>query len=326
VYVEGRTVSPDAPIAWLDRSGKVSPLRAMPSNWSNPVFSPDGGRLAIDIFDGKQTDIWVYDWARDTLSRLTFDQADDVHPAWTPDGRRIAFSSKRGDGAHLNLYWQHADGSGEATRLTDSSNDQYAGSWHPGGKVLAFEEVDPQTRVDVMLLPMEGDEAGGWKPGKPTPFLRTPFTEGAPVFSPDGRWLAYISSESGRNDIFVRPYPGPGGKWQISTAAADDPMWSRTSRELFFAAAPTPLRLMVSRYSVEGDSFRADKPMPLSETLFPNRPRGPSHDVAVHPDGQRFAVAPIPQAENTARFDKVIFVFNFLDELRRIAPPQNNPR
>ena len=322
VYVPGRTVSQDAPMSWLDRSGKTMTLRAMPMNWSNPVFSPDGTRLAIDIFDGKQADVWVYDWGRDTLSRLTFDQADDVRPAWTPDGRRIVFSSRRGDRAHFNLYWQHADGTGEVTRLTESTNDQYAGSWHPAGKVLAFDEVDPTTQRNLMLLPMEGDEATGWKPGKPTSFLTTPLNEGAPVFSPDGRWLAYLSNESGRNDLFVRPYPGPGGKWQISTAAADDPMWSPTGRELFFVATPG-LRLMVARYSVEGDSFRADKPMLLSDTPFLVRPRPPSHDVAVHPDGQRFVVAPVPEAEIAARFDKVVFVFNFLDELRRIAPPRN---
>ena len=322
VYVPGRSIASDVPISWIDRSGKVAPLRAMPSNWSNPVFSPDGTRLAIDIFDGKQSDVWVYDWARDALSRLTFDAADDLHPAWTPDGRRIAFSSRRGDGTHLNVYWQRADGSGEATRLTQSSHDQYPGSWHPAGKVLLFDEIDPLRRSDMMLLPMEGDEASGWKPGTPASFLSTAFSEGSPVFSPDGRWVAYISNESGRNDVFVRPYPGPGGKWQISTATADDPMWSRSSPELFFVATPG-LRLMATRYSVDGDSFRADKPMLLSQTPFLSRPRAPSHDVAVHPDGQRFAVAPIPETELTARFDKIVFVSNFLDELRRVAAPRN---
>jgi serine/threonine-protein kinase len=320
VYIPGQAVSAEGPMVWMDRSGKTSPLRAMPANWSNPVFSPDGSRLAVDIWDGKQADVWIYDWARDTLSRLTFDQTDDQRPAWTPDGQRIVFSSKRGDGAHFNLYWQRADGTGDAMRLTDSTKNQYAGSWHPAGKVLAFLD-DDASDTNIMLLPMEGDETTGWKPGAPTAFLTTPLRESTPIFSPDGRWIAYLSNENGRNDLFVRPFPGPGGKWQISTAAADDPMWSRTSREVFFAAPD--LQLMVAAYSVDGDSFRADKPKVVSETRFTTRPRPPSRDIAIHPDGQRFAIAPLPESQTTARLDKVVFVLNFFDELRRIAAPRN---
>jgi serine/threonine protein kinase/Tol biopolymer transport system component len=320
VYVPGQAVSDVAPVQWMDRSGKLTPLRAMPASWSNPVFSPDGSRLAFDLSDGRQSDVWVYDIARDTLSRLTFDQADDQRPAWTPDGRRIAFSSKRG-GSSFNLYWQRADGTGEATRLTQSSATQYAGSFHPNGKVLAFLEVGGQTASDLMMLPIDGDETSGWKPGEPTAFLKTPLNESTPVFSPDGRWLAYLSNDNGVNNVYVRPFPGPGGKWQISAGASDDPMWSAARRELFFASSPG-LLLMSVGYSVDGDSFRADKPKPVSETRFAVRPRTPSRDIALHPDGQRFAIAPVVETA-TARLDKVVFVFNFLDELRRIAAPRN---
>jgi serine/threonine-protein kinase len=322
VYLPGQSASNDAPISWMDRLGKTTALREMPANWSNPAFSPDGGRLAVDISDGKQTDVWVYDWVRDTLSRLTFDQTDDQRPVWTPDGQRIVFSSKRGDGQFLNLYWQRADGTGDAVRLTESKTSQFASSWHPSGKFLAFLDMNPQTISDLMILPMQGDESTGWRPGTPTVFLKTPFVESTPEFSPDGRWLAYLSNEAGRSDVYVRPFPGPGGKWQISTSAADDPMWSRTRPELFFAAAPG-LRLMVAGYSVEGESFRADKPKLVSDTRFAVRPRPPSRDVALHPDGQRFAVAPLPDTNASARLDKVVFVFNFLDELRRIAPAKH---
>ena len=324
VYVPGRGVNSDDPIAWMDRAGKTTALRTMPANWSNPAFSPDGTRLAIDIFDGKQSDIWIYDWMRDTLSRLTFDPSDDVRPAWTPDGSRVAFSSKRRDGMRFNLYWQRADGGGEATALTESANDQYAGSWHPSGKFLAFLELNQQATPassDLMVLQVDGSEATGWKPGTPTAFLKTPQNESTPAFSPDGRWIAYLSNETGRNDLFVRPFPGPGGKWQISTAAADDPMWSPNGRELFFAATPG-LRLMVAGYSTDGDVFRAERPQLLSETRFVTRPRQPSRDIALHPDGQRFAIAPAPPEEKNTRLDKVVFVLNFLDELRRIAPPK----
>ncbi len=138
------------------------------------------------------------------------------------------------------------------------------------------------------------------------------------MFSPDGRWVAYISNEGGRNDIFVAPYPGPGGKYQLSTAAADDPTWSRTAPEFFFLNT-ADLRLMVMPYRVEGNTFVAGKPVPLHETRIAGRPRSPSRDLDLHPDGKRFVVAG-SESEAAQRLDKVVFVFNFFDELRRIAP------
>src|SRR5262249_27986342 len=153
--------------------------------------------------------------------------AEDRNPVWTPNGKRIVFSSSRGDKPTANLYWQRADGTGEAQRLTDSNNLQYAASWDPNGKFLAFAE-SKESGADLMILPVEGDETSGWKPGKPTVFLSGPFNKSSPMFSPDGRWLAYVSSESGQNEVYVRPFPGPGGKWQISTGGGSYPTWSRT--------------------------------------------------------------------------------------------------
>ena len=315
-YLPGGSVGADAPIAFVDHTGKATPLRATPANWSNPRFSPDGTRLAMDIFDGKQTDVWISDWSRDTLTRLTFAAGRDETPVWTPDGRRVVFASTRG-GA-LNLYWQRADGTGDVERLTESKNDQAPGSWHPSGKFLAFVERNPQTNGDLMILPMEGDDASGWKPGEPTIFLNSPFLEREPAFSPDGKWLAYISAESGREEIYVRPFPGPGGKWQISTNGGVYPFWSRTRRELFYGGSPDQ-RFMVATYSVDSDSFRADKPRVWSELSVPLRPRG-GRASDLHPDGERWAMAPVTQNETAAKQDKVVFVFNFFDELRRIAP------
>src|SRR4030095_1096424 len=165
----------------------------MPADWSNATFSPDGRRLAMDIIDNGNTDIWIYDVDRDQLSRLTTDPGDDLAPTWTPDGRRVVFSSTRG-GTVPNLYWQAADGSDEATRLTDAPFDQFATSWHPSGKFLAFRQVNPQSGSDVMILPLEGSESAGWKPGTPTTLLNSRFEERMPEFSPDGRWLAYLSN------------------------------------------------------------------------------------------------------------------------------------
>ena len=137
VYLPGGTVSNGAPVHWVDRDGKTTFLRAAASNWSNVAFAPDGRRLALDINDGRQTDVWIYEWARDTLSRFTFDPANDEKPVWTPDGRRIVFASVRGR-LPSQLYWQRADGTGEVQRLTDSKNPQFPASWHPSGKFLAF--------------------------------------------------------------------------------------------------------------------------------------------------------------------------------------------
>jgi serine/threonine-protein kinase len=305
-----------APIVWLDQTGKTTPLRATPENWSTPSFSPDGTRLAMDISDGSQTDIWTYEWGRDRLSRLTFDTADDVRPVWTPDGRRITFGSRRGGKSTQNLYWQRADGTGDAQRLLDTPNAKYPGSWHPSGKFLAYYELRAQTNADLMILPVDGDETAGWTLGTPTVFLSTPAVESSPMFSPDGRWLAYMSNESGRVEIYVRPFPGPGGQWQISNTRADDPTWSRTKRELFYLAAD--LRIMRASYSIEGDSFHADKPQVWSDARIGGRPRALSRDLDLHPDGQRFAIAP-GEVASAEKQNKVVLIFNFFDELRRLT-------
>jgi eukaryotic-like serine/threonine-protein kinase len=318
VYAAGDTLLDTAPMKWLDRTGTLSVLRNAPSNWTNPAFSPDGRLLAVDVHDGVQTDIWIYDWERDTLSRRTFDTADDARPVWSPDGTRIAYASRRGGTSTFNLYWQRADGTGDAERLTTSQNAQWPSSFHPNGRTLAFLETSTGGVTDVMMLPIEGDEKSGWKPGAPAAFLKASYSESSAMFSPDGRWIAYISNEGGRNDIFVAPYPGPGGKYQLSSATSDDPTWSRTAQEFFFLNT-ADLRVMVMPYRVEGNTFVAGKPVPLHETRIAGRPRSPSRDLDLHPDGKRFVVAG-SESETAQRLDKVVFVFNFFDELRRIAP------
>ena len=136
----------------------------------------------------------------------------------------------------------------DAQRLTESKSAQQAGSWRPDGKILAFHQQNPNTNSDIMTLPIEGDEKSGWKPGEPKPFVNTAFSEVQPVFSPDGRWLAYSSNESGDYDLYVRPFPGPGGKWQVSSGGGNYPKWSRNGKELFYRTgtarswwSPTPL-------------------------------------------------------------------------------------
>ena len=209
-----------------------------------------------------------------------------------------------------NLYWQRADGTGDAQRLTESRNAQQPSSWHPSGRFLAFEETTADTKVDVMILPMEGDEASGWKPGKPTVFLNGPYVEFDPMFSPDGRWLAYSSVESGHPEVYVRPFPGPGGRWLIGAGA--NPTWSRTKRELFYGVKG---RIMVAAFTVEGQSFRAEKPRALVRGTLPDARIHPH----VRPAPRRGAVrARARRAAAGREADRLVFIFNFFDELRRI--------
>jgi Tol biopolymer transport system component len=313
LYLPGPSIGAGAPLHLMNREGKTTPLRFTPANWFELLFAPDGQRLAMQIRD-KSSDIWVYDLRQETLTRVTQDPGLAGTPVWTPDGRGIVFASARGDRLAPNLYWQRADGTGAAVRLTESKYWQRPASWHPSGKFLAFEEVHKEN-VDIMILPIEGNDASSWKPGTPTPFLNGPFIEGFPMFSPDGRWLAYSSNETGRHEVYVRPFPGQGGKWQVSTGGGTHPTWSRAKPELFYGLDG---QIMVAPYTVHADSFRAEKPRLWSEGRY--QPRGASRMFDLHPDGERFALAPAAQTSDVTRQNSVVFIFNFFDELRRVAP------
>jgi serine/threonine-protein kinase len=318
VYLKGPISGTGEPIHWVDFRGTRTVLRATAATWMNFLFAPDGQRLALQQISDGQGDIWVYEWARDVLTRLTFDPASDQKPVWTPDGRRLVFTSARADKTTSNIYWQRADGTGDAQRLTESPHFQQPTSWHPSGKFLAFEEFDSGsnksvTNTDLMILPVAGDEASGWMPGTPTKFLSTPFSEREPMFSPDGRWLAYSSNESGRDEVYVRPFPGPGAKWQISTGGGVYPTWSRTKRELLYGVNG---QIMVVSYEVRGDSFSAEKPRAWYDGRYVVR--GLTRTFDLHPDGTRVALQTVEQTP--VKQDKLTFLFNFFDELRRIAP------
>jgi serine/threonine-protein kinase len=316
-YVPGAPTSDrGGPINWVERDGKVSPLRSG-GVWINPQFSPEGARLALQINDGKQNDIFVYDWARDALTQMTFDPGPDSTPLWTPNGKRIVFTSDREvDGQKgPQLFWMNADGTGEPTRLTDEAGAKGAHSWHPSGKYLAFQQVR-ESGFDLMILPMEGDEARGWKPGKPRAFLSTPAIEVFPKFSPDGRWIAYFSNESGPWEVYVRPFEG-AGKWKISSDGGGFPRWSRTKNELLFVTLTAPFQILAAPYSVVGDSFRADKPIVWTPT--PIAQLGTNNSYDLHPDGKRLAAMAAADPGAAGR-DTVVFIFNFFEYLRGAAP------
>ena len=320
VYVRQFLAGDARPITWLDRSGRSTILRSTSSTWSNFSFAPDGRRLALVTSDGKQDDIWVDDLGRDAIDRVTRFNASSQVPVWTPDGRRIVFTSMLGEkevAKSWNLYWLQADGSGALQRLTTSPNMQTPGSWHPSGKVLAFIEQQG-SHSTVMLLPMEGDERSGWRPGTPTPLSNGAFDQRAPAFSPDGRWLAYESNQSGPYNVYVRRFPGPGVPIPISTSGGQSPRWSRTRPELIYETPDR--RIVIVNYSVSGDAFHPDQPRPWPEA---QSTRGFGRGFDLHPDGDRLLLPAVGEAGSPPKWDRLNLILNFFDELRRIAPAQS---
>ena len=275
VYLAGESVTEGVDIQWLDRDGKTSPLRTTHANWWNLRFAPDRRRLALQITEGTD-DIWIYEWSRDVLTRLTGNAGDNTHPVWTPDGRRLVFASTRESKAP-NLYWQRADETGGAVRLTSSGNAQRPGSWDPTGRYLVFEELDAQSKLNVMMLSMDGDESSGWKAGNATAILNGIHNEYQPAVSPDGRWLAYVSDESGRDQVYVRPFRRAGGRMQVSVAGGRAPVWSPTSAEILYGLIESNQgQIMIAPYSVKGDEFIVDKATTLARPALPG-PRTKPH-------------------------------------------------
>ncbi|HXY07690.1 MAG TPA: protein kinase [Terriglobales bacterium] len=321
VYVAGETVSTPVTISWMDKEGRFQPLRATPGDYYDLRFSPDGKRLAFTIHDRTTADIWVYDWERDTTARLTFGPGKSAWPVWTPDGQRIAFVSDR-EGSVPRMFWVRADGTGTVERLLENKDEQIPFSFSPDGKFLIYGQLSAGTNWDIWILPIEGDEKSGWKPGTPRPFLKTPAVEFQPQFSPDGRWLAYmLAGASGTPEVYVSPFPGPGGNWQISNGGGVFPTWSRNGKELFFRTNDD--HIMVSTYRVVGDSFQADKPQLWSPGQVANR--GPWRNFDLTPDGKRFAVTYRQPSQEPAEMknDKFVVLLDVFTELRRVASPPN---
>ena len=327
-YREGATTGGGmpAPIWWTDKSGAMTLLRSAPSAWGTPRFSPDGRRIAFAVeaphAPGRtmNASIWVYDWTRDTMTRLTTGDSADVMPVWTPDGAHIVFGSNR-DKDVSNLYYVRSDGSGGVQRLTTSTLPQLPDSWHPNGKLLAYHEGSPSSDQKIMIMPVEGSDTDLWKPGAPQTFVGGKAIKASAQFSPDGRWISYASAEAGQIEVYVQPFPGPGGRWQISSGGGAANWWSHTKQELFFAP-PTPVRrIFVVPYTVAGGTFNPGKPEPWSELRSTNTPMSVNYgwQADLHPDGERFAVAPAPDAAGSARADHLVLVSSFLDELRRVS-------
>jgi serine/threonine protein kinase len=290
--------NPQIKLVWVDRKGGEQPLPAPPHAYRNPRLSPDGQRVAVTI-DELGSQEWLLDISRGTLTRLTFEGSYNGGMAWTPDGKRVVFGTDRA--GPRNLFWQLADGSGGAERLITSDHTEVASSWSPDGQALAYEETTPGTGFDLWVFRL-GDH-------KAQPFLQTRFNEIAPRFSPDGRWLAYASDESGRYEIYVQPYPGPGGKWQISTEGGMEPVWARNG-ELFYRNGDKMMAVETNTKS----TFSADKPKVLFEGRYANYQSLPAYDVT--PDGQRFLLTKTSEQGP----QEINVVVNWTEELKQKAP------
>ncbi|HEY3125245.1 MAG TPA: hypothetical protein VGK70_14435, partial [Thermoanaerobaculia bacterium] len=236
----------------------------------------DGTRLAEGRVDPESTtsDIWLTDLTRNVSSRFTFDPADDVDPVWSPDGKRLFFASSR-DGVQ-NLYQAASDRPGSEELLLRSAAWKVADDVSPDGRFLIYETTSLNTRIDLWILPLSGDRT-------PKPYVVTPFAEFSAQFSPDGRWVAYMSNESGREEVYVQPFPGPGGKWQVSTAGGSMPRWRRDGKELFYFGVDG--RLMATTVAL-GPSFESRTPTALFKVSLPS----PDRQYDVISNGSRILV------------------------------------
>jgi len=322
VYRSGTPVDSGWPVLWLDKSGKTEPLVKAAGVYSYPSFSPDGRRLALVADTGKGQEIYVQDTQRDTLTRVTFTGSQKRAPVWSPDGLHLAFSSAGPPTEHL--AWIRADGSGEAQVIIETPTRSSALAMSPDGKLLAYHDNKSDGDTDIWTLPLDTTDPEHPKPGKPAQFVATPAREAGPAFSPDGRYVAYFSNESGRYEIYVKPRPGADGKpgpgtWQVSTTGAIFPLWSPRGGELFYRGNPAAGSIMVADYTAAGGLFAASAGRQWTDRL--TRTVGTFLSYNVAPDGKRFAVFPMPEA---AAEDKgaphVTFLLNFFDDLRRKVP------
>jgi serine/threonine-protein kinase len=334
VYIPGKPWPPNRSLFWMDASGHLTPLGAAPPRTYEAIrVSPDGTLLALVVTESSQKHLWIYDWARERLYRLTFLNGNAENPVWTADSKHLAFSAD-GQAPGPGIYWIRADGAGEAQRLLEGSN-LIPRSFSPDGYRLAYDSFSTGIVGDTSwAVPLETRDPEKPKAGKPEKFLAS--SGARPAFSPDGRWIAYMNSESGTPEIYVRPFPSPDGRWLISSGASGGEAgftgagsgdggftayWSRNGRELFYTNLEG--KIMVVSYSAKGGTFSAGQPRLWSPRRAWSSSFGRPSNLDLVPDGKRFAVIlPTGQDAEPQPQTHVVFLLNFFDELRRRVPPR----
>ncbi len=310
--IGGVAPDPEYSLVWVDQRGMEQPVTDQLLPYSVPRLSPDGRRIAYKS-SGREWQVWVYDLNRATTSRLTTEGRAD-YPTWAPDGKRLLFAWR--ESVAGNLFWQPYDGSSPMERLTTCERTQYPGSWSPAGKTVALVEESPEEKKkigyqwDINML-----DVGT---GRVTPFLNSPFNERYPEFSPDGRWIAYTSDESQRHEVYVRPFPGPGMKYPISSEGGCEPLWAKDSKQLYYRWPDIqPNQVWVVDVRTDG-GFTAGKPRLLFEksgyySTFPIR----TYDLSL--DGKRFLMVKGAQRK-PAPVTEMVLVQNWFEELNRLVP------
>jgi Tol biopolymer transport system component len=267
-------------LAMVDRTGKnITVIQGTQSVYEGS-FSPDMRRIAFSSVDrqNRNEDIWVYDIARSISTRLTFDPKSESDPIWSPDGNRIVFGSDRG--GNSMMYLKNADGTGSEEPLFETKEDMFPTSWSRDGRFIAYVNFGGQkTGRDVWVFPMTGER-------KPAVFLQSNFVDDEARFSPDGKWMSYSSNESGQREIYVRPFPGPGGKWQVSTGgdAGFRSFWRGDGKEIYYLAADG--KMMAAEVNANGGTFSVGMVKPLFEATS----RGVVYLLDVSGDGQKFLI------------------------------------
>ena len=307
-YVPGAAEGGRRRLVWVDRSGKALPLPLPPASYLYPRIAPDGNTLAVEI-EGPNHDFYLYDFKRTVLSKITTDGLSH-DPVWSPDGQHLAFRSWQAGG--MTMWRMRSDRSGGPERLDPEGTRQSPVSFSPDGKFLAFDQKDPDTREDAWVLALDGSKL---RRG----IAKTTFGEGSMKFSPDGHWVAYASDESGRPEIYVQAFPGPGPKIQISNGGGTDPVWRRSGSELYYRAGSKMMAVAVTT----APRFKASAPKLLwtgdySEGTGAScgMPGVSSSNYDVSADGQRFLM--VRDDDASAYSTKVVVVLNWLEQLKAI--------
>ena len=305
-YVAGAAAVARRSVVWVDRQGREEETNLPPRAYAYARLSPDGHRVALDIRD-EQNDVWTWDLTRKTLTRLTLNPGMDRGPVWTPDGTRIAFSMATG--AAEPVFIQASDGSGTPTRVTPEVGIFMPVSFTADGKQLLVHPT-AAAPYDLQIIDIEAKTP-------PKTLLGEPYSESNGVVSPDGRWLAYQSTESGRDEIYVRPFPNVNsGRWQVSADGGTRPLWSRDGRELFYYVPPG---VIMAVPIASGGSFTAGTPAVAVKGNYVSPQTGRMYDVS--PDGRRFLLIKDSRAEGAAPPPpQLIVVQNWLEELKRLVP------